>query len=74
MIFIIVGQVTLYFPGIASSERYYKFDHFWRAFNRLYLYHANTEKDFDGMKHMRQCIIDNPRMFPLGSYTFSNLN
>lgn len=57
--------LSYWLKGIASSERYYKFDHFWRAFNRLYLYHANTEKDFDGMKHMRQCIIDNPRMFPL---------
>ena len=57
--------LSYWLKGIASSDRYYKFDHFWRAFNRLYLYHANTVKDLDGMTHLRQCIIDNSEMFPL---------
>ncbi len=57
--------LSYWLKGIASSERYYKFDHFWRAFNHLYLYHTNTKKDFDGMKHMRQYIIDNSGLFPL---------
>ncbi len=57
--------LSYWLKGIASSERYYKFDHFWRAFNRLYLYHANKEKDSEGMQYMRQYIIDNPELFPL---------
>lgn len=57
--------LSYWLKGIASSERYYKFDHIWRAFNSLYLYHANTKIDFDGRKHMRQYIIDNPGLFPL---------
>lgn len=58
--------LSYWLKGIASSERYYKFDHFWRAFNRLYLYHdANAVNDTDARRHMRRCIIDNPRIFPL---------
>ena len=57
--------LSYWLKGIASSERYYKFDHLWRAFNCLYSYHANAKKDLDGMIHMRQYIIDNPGLFPL---------
>ena len=55
--------LSYWLKGVSSSERYYKFDHFWRAFNRLFLYQANTTKDFDGMVVIRQFITDNADYF-----------
>ena len=70
--------LSYWLKGIASSDRYYKFDHFWRAFNRLYSYHTNEKNDFEGMKQMRRYIIDNSGLFPLtisitNSYSQSDL-
>lgn len=56
--------ISYWLKGIASTERYYKFDHLWRAFNRLYLYQADTNKDVDGRIDMRRFIITNPSYFP----------
>lgn len=57
------NSLSYWLKGISSFERYYKFDHYWRAFNRLFLYQGNTIQDFEGMRQMRKFIINNPQYF-----------
>lgn len=56
--------LSYWITGIATKERYYRFDRLWRSFNRLFLYHGNTSKEFNGMTDMRQFIINHPILFP----------
>lgn len=56
--------LSYWLKGMASQDRYYKFDHFWRAFNRLFMYQGNQSKEFDCMVKMREFIISNEDLFP----------
>lgn len=56
--------LSYWLKGIASQDRYYKFDHLWRAFNRLFMYQGNKSKEFDCMVIMRDFIVENEDIFP----------
>lgn len=56
--------LSYWLTGTSTLERYYRFDRLWRSFNRLFLYQGNTAKEVDGMRAMRQFIINNPQLFP----------
>lgn len=55
--------LSYWLKGIASTEKYYKFDHLWRAYNRLFMYQGNTNKEVDCMTSMRSFIISNKNLF-----------
>lgn len=55
--------LSYWLKGIAATERYYKFDHLWRAYNRLFMYQGNANKEVDCMASMRSLIINNERLF-----------
>lgn len=56
--------LSYWLKGIASTERYYKFDHLWRAYNRLFMYQGNDNKEVECMAKMRTFIIQNENIFP----------
>lgn len=56
--------MSYWLKGIASDDVYYKFDHLWRAFNRLFMYQGNDPKEFECMRGMRDFILNNPTSFP----------
>lgn len=56
--------LSYWLKGIASTERYYKFDHLWRAYNRLFMYQGNGNKEVECMAKMRSFIIQNENIFP----------
>ena len=41
-----------------------RFDALWRAFNCLYRYQANNDKDFEGLRNFRSFITGNQHLFP----------
>lgn len=55
--------MSYWIKGIASEDAYYKFEHLWRAFNRLFMYQGNDTKEFECMRIMRNFILDNPHHF-----------
>lgn len=56
--------MSYWIKGIASDDVYYKFEHLWRAFNRLFMYQGGQSKEFECMSAMRVFIIDNAAAFP----------
>lgn len=50
--------MSYWLKGISSNDVYYRFDHLWRAFNRLFMYHGNHPKEFNCMVAMRELIIN----------------
>lgn len=55
--------MSYWLKGISSNDVYYKFEHLWRAFDRLFFYQGNKSTDHDNMVIMRQFILDNSRSF-----------
>lgn len=55
--------LSYWLKAIASEERYYKFDHLWRAYNRLFMYQGNCTKEIECMAQMRAFIINNSGIF-----------
>lgn len=55
--------MSYWLKGIASDDLYYKFDHLWRAFNRLFMYQGNDPKENECMKVMRNFILNNSGQF-----------
>lgn len=55
--------LSYWLKAVASKERYYKFDHLWRAYNRLFRYQGNQSKESDNMKEMRQWVLGNSGSF-----------
>lgn len=55
--------LSYWLKGVSSSERYYKFEHLWKAYNRLFMYQGNSPKEVDGMSQMRLCILRNESFF-----------
>ncbi len=71
--------LSYWLKGISSEERYYKFDNLWRSFNRLCLFNANTIKDFEGLRKMRELIINSQASFQntiniIKNYTIDDLS
>ena len=71
--------MSYWLKGIASDDVYYKFDHLWRAFNRLFMYQGNHPKEFECMRAIRNLIIGNAANFPrsiaiTNNYTKSELH
>lgn len=65
--------MTYWLKGIASNDEYYKFDHLWRAFNRIFMYHGNNSKEFECLRTMRQFILINSSSFPKTLSVTNNL-
>ena len=55
--------MSYWLKGIASNDVYYKFDHLWRAFNRLYMYQGNAAIENECMRVMRTFILSNSSHF-----------
>lgn len=55
--------MSYWLKGISSDDVYYKFDHLWRAFNRLFMYQGNDPKEHECMKVMRNFVLNNPGHF-----------
>lgn len=55
--------LSYWLKGVSSNERYYKFEHLWRALNRLFMYHGNLPKEVDCMASLRTAIINNEVLF-----------
>lgn len=55
--------MSYWLKGISSIDVYYKFDHLWRAFNRLFMYQGNDPREHECMKAMRSFILNNPTHF-----------
>jgi hypothetical protein len=55
--------LSYWLKGVASTERYYKFEHLWKAYDRLFMYHGNLPKGVDCMIVLRTLIIDNESLF-----------
>ena len=55
--------MSYWLKGISSDDEYYKFDHLWRAFNRLFMYQGNDPKEHECMKVMRNFVLNNPGHF-----------
>ena len=56
--------MSYWLKGISSDDVYYKFEHLWRAFDRLFLYQGNKPTDHENMVIMRQFILHNSASFP----------
>lgn len=57
------NAMSYWLKGIASNDAYYRFEHIWRAFNGLFMFHGNHPKEFECMRTMRQLILDNAGSF-----------
>ncbi len=55
--------MSYWLKGISSNDVYYRFDHLWRAFNRLFMYQGNHPKEFNCMVAMRDLILKNAPHF-----------
>lgn len=55
--------LSYWLKGIASNERYYKFENLWKSLNRLFMYQGNAPKEVDCMASMRTTIINNEAIF-----------
>jgi len=66
--------LTYWLKGISSDDRYYKFERLWRAYNRLFMFHGGSNKEFDCMKDMRQLIIDNHELFNKSTIITNSFN
>ncbi len=56
--------MSYWLKGISSDDVYYRFEHLWRAFDRLFLYQGNKPTDHENMVIMRQFILNNSASFP----------
>lgn len=56
--------MSYWLKGCVSNDEYFKFDRYWRAFNRLYMYQGGKTKEFDCMVLMRSFILQNEKYFP----------
>ena len=56
--------MSYWLKGYVSDDEYFKFEHYWRAFNRLYKYQGGETNEFDCMVSMRSFILQNEKLFP----------
>ena len=57
--------MSYWLKGIAMTDEYNKFDRLWRAFNRLYKYQIDKEKENECLIGIRAFLLNNERYFPL---------
>ena len=55
--------LSYWLKGVSSNERYYKFEHLWKALNRLFMYQGNSPKEVHCMASLRTIIINNEILF-----------
>lgn len=60
--------LSYWLKGIASSERYYKFDHFWRAFNRLYRELSNASSTESCSSHLSPILLIDAQLVAVNSF------
>ncbi len=57
------SSVLFFLQAIYSKNVYVSFERLWKAFNRLYVYHNNSTKDFEGLLEIKQFIITNSNAY-----------
>lgn len=55
--------LSYWLKGVNSQDKYFKFDRYWKAFDRLLLYQGNTTRERDGIIAMKALIRGNARLF-----------
>ena len=50
--------LSYWLKAVSSNSEFYRFEHLWRAFNRIFLFEGDTVKDFDGLRAIRGVIIN----------------
>jgi len=60
----ILNSLSYYLRGISSTEKFYKFERFWRSLNSIFRFHSNSDSDFEGIRKLRELIIQNQDLFP----------
>lgn len=48
--------LSYWLKGVNSQDRYFKFDRYWKAFDRLLLHQGNTTRERDGIQAMKALI------------------
>lgn len=57
--------LTYWLKAMNSSDLHFKFDRFWRAYDRLLLYEGNTTRESVGIPCIKNVISDNSALFPI---------
>lgn len=55
--------LSYWLKGINSQDKYFKFDRYWKAFDRLLLHQGNTTRERDGIQAMKVLIRRNAGLF-----------
>lgn len=55
--------MSYWLKGYISNDEYFKFDHYWRAFNRLYMYLGCNSNELNSRIAMRDFILRHERFF-----------
>lgn len=55
--------LSYWLKGVNSQDRYFKFDRYWKAFDRLLLHQGNTTRERDGIQAMKALIRGNAGLF-----------
>jgi hypothetical protein len=55
--------LSYWLKGVNSQDRYFKFDRYWKAFDRLLLHQGNTTRECDGIQAMKALIRGNAGLF-----------
>ena len=56
-------SMSYWLKAAATTDEYAKFDKLWRAFNCLYRYQSNSNKDIEGQRNMREFLLEHERDF-----------
>ena len=55
--------LSYWLKGLNSQDKYFKFDRYWKAFDRLLLHQGNTNRERDGIQAMKALIRGNAGLF-----------
>lgn len=55
--------LSYWLKGVNSQDKYFKFDRYWKAFDRLLLHQGNTTRERDGIPAMKALIRGNAGLF-----------
>lgn len=61
--FAVRTALSYWLKGINSQNKYFKFDRYWKAFDRLLLYQGNTTRESDGIHAIKALIWGNAKFF-----------
>lgn len=60
----IMISLSYWLKAFYSTDRFYRFEHLWRAFNKLYKYEGNNNRnELECLKAIRKFIVDNEGLF-----------